>query len=139
MKKQYSVVILAAGTSSRMGTPKFLLKYNESTTFLEWIIKEYEAFACEQIVVVLNREGANLFESHYANFTDKLKIIINYHPEWERFYSVKLGLTALGSINPVFIHNVDVVCFCLYLQLWFVETLRALTLLNNHPCKDQHF
>jgi len=56
---------------------------------------------------VLNREGANLFESHYANFTDKLKIIINYHPEWERFYSVKLGLTALGSINPVFIHNVD--------------------------------
>lgn len=107
MKKKYSVVILAAGKSSRMGMPKFLLKYDENTTFLEHIIKKYEAFGCEQIVVVLNEEGANIINSRSVNFLDKVTLITNNHPEWERFYSIKLGLKALNEENLVFIHNVD--------------------------------
>ena len=40
-----------------MGKPKFLLKYDENTTFLEQIIKEYDAFGCKEIIVVVNKEG----------------------------------------------------------------------------------
>ncbi|MEN8122519.1 MAG: NTP transferase domain-containing protein, partial [Bacteroidota bacterium] len=43
----------------------------------------------------------------FANFCDKHKVVINYHPEWERFYSIKLGLKAASEKNQVFIHNVD--------------------------------
>ncbi|RLD76154.1 MAG: hypothetical protein DRJ10_14025 [Bacteroidetes bacterium] len=107
MKNNYSVVILAAGKSSRMGTAKFLLKYDKATTFLEQIIKEYEAFACKEINVVLNEKGAELLKNEFVNFSDKIKIVINYHPEWERFYSLKLGLQELDKKQKVFIHNVD--------------------------------
>ena len=107
MIKKYSVVILAAGKSSRMGKAKFLLKYDKNTTFLEKIVNEYKVFGCVNIVIVLNEQGANLIKTQVANFSTKAKIVINYHPEWERFYSIKLGLNALGEKHPTFIHNVD--------------------------------
>ncbi|RLD75316.1 MAG: hypothetical protein DRJ07_18275 [Bacteroidetes bacterium] len=107
MKNKCSVIILAAGKSTRMGTPKFLLKYNNKTTFLEKIIKEYEAFGCKEINVVLNEKGVNLLKNNIANSSNKLKIVINYHPEWERFYSLKLGIEQLDKKRKVFVHNVD--------------------------------
>ena len=57
MLKNHSVVILAAGKSSRMGNLKFLLKYNERFTFIEKIIDTYQNYNCKEIVVVLNKEG----------------------------------------------------------------------------------
>lgn len=108
MKKKYSVVILAAGKSSRMGMPKFLLKYDENTTFLEQIIKEYEAFGCKEINVVLNEKGIDLIiKSNPIYLSANTVLIINSHPDWERFYSLKLGLEALNKKRKVFIHNVD--------------------------------
>jgi len=107
MKKKPSVIILAAGESSRMGTPKFLLKYDEDITFLEKIINEYEAFNSEQIIVVLNKHGLELLEKSRISFSNKVKFVTNSHPEWERFYSLKLGLRALDNKNGAFIHNAD--------------------------------
>lgn len=108
MKKKSNIVILAAGTSSRMGTPKFLLEYDENTTFLEQIIKGYEAFGCKRIIVVLNEDNARLLRQNYLPYlSDKIEIVVNRHLNWERFYSVKLALAKLNSNSPVFIHNVD--------------------------------
>lgn len=105
--KKYSAIILSAGKSSRMGVPKFSLKFNETTTFLENIINEYSKFGCSEIVVVLNPDSASYFKQLGLNLPLNSKIIINEHPEWERFYSLKLGAKALDFPANTFVSNID--------------------------------
>lgn len=105
--KNYSAVILAAGKSIRMGVPKFALKFNENTSFLEKIVNEYTVFGCTQIVVVLNEEGALFLKQNPVSLSHNTRIVTNHHPEWERFYSIKTGLKRLDKSNLAFIHNVD--------------------------------
>jgi len=103
-----SVVILAAGKSSRMGKPKFLLKYDENATFLEQIMQGYETFACNKIIVVLNEQGVDmLLKGEPLYMPDNIEIVINRHPERERFYSLKLALETINFKGSVFVHNVD--------------------------------
>ena len=40
-------------------------------------------------------------------FPDNVKIVINEHPDWHRFYSLKIGVKSLSEIGNIFIHNVD--------------------------------
>ena len=105
--KSCSAVILAAGRSSRMGVPKFALKFNNQNTFLEEIIEKYNSFGCNEIVVVVNSEGVSVLDKNKIKLSDKIKVFINEHLEWERFYSIKLGLKKSNNYHPVFIHNVD--------------------------------
>ena len=102
-----SALILAAGKSSRMGKPKFALKFNKKLTFLEEIINRYRSFGCQEIVIVMNEIGKDYLQSQSIELPDNCTIVINSHVEWERFYSVKLGLQALKLKTPTFIHNVD--------------------------------
>ena len=105
--KQCSVIILAAGFSSRMGSPKFVMKFTKNKTFLDEIIQQYESFGCEKIVVVLNNEGFDYLKDKSVNFSNNVKLVKNRNPEWKRFYSIKLGLKTVSNEYPVFIHNVD--------------------------------
>ncbi|MCK4677023.1 MAG: NTP transferase domain-containing protein [Bacteroidales bacterium] len=102
-----SVVILAAGQSTRMGRPKFALKFDENLTFLEKIITGYNSFGCRQIIVVLNEEGETFLKNNPIKLFSNITIVTNFHPEWERFYSIKIGLRQLNEFSCVFIHNVD--------------------------------
>ena len=102
-----SVVILAAGQSTRMGRPKFALKFDENLTFLEKIITEYNSFGCRQIIVVLNEEGESYLKENPIKLFGNITIVTNSHPEWERFYSIKIGLKHLDESSCAFIHNVD--------------------------------
>lgn len=106
-KRKCSVVILAAGNSGRMGEPKSLLKWDENETFIQKIIDEYKKFGCESIVVVVNNAVIDLYEKYSYNFFSDITLVINNHLEWERFYSVKLGLNALKDKQFCFIQNVD--------------------------------
>ena len=102
-----SALILAAGKSSRMGKPKFALKFNKKLTFLEEIINHYTSFGCQEIVIVMNEIGKDYLQSQSIELPDNCTIVINSHLEWERFYSVKTGLQTLKLKTPTFIHNVD--------------------------------
>lgn len=102
-----SVVILAAGFSSRMKQAKFALKFDKKRTFLEKITQEYIVFGCKEIVVVLNNESLALTVQLNLSFPENVKIILNKYPERERFYSLQIGLRALKDSSHVFIHNVD--------------------------------
>jgi len=104
-KHNYSVVILSAGLSERMGQPKMFLKWNH-LTFIENIVKGYEKFGCKEIIVVLNEKDYTPFKWLKMD-CDVLKIIKNNHVDWGRFYSLKLGLSALSSANHCFINNID--------------------------------
>jgi molybdenum cofactor cytidylyltransferase len=108
-EKNVAVVILAAGNSGRMAFPKLFLKYDDDVTFIEKIISVYYSFGCRQIIMVLNQE---VYDQYYKRFPDhrsdsKFKLVLNEHPEYERFYSIQLGIAALEKTTHCFIQNVD--------------------------------
>jgi len=106
MEKECAAIILAAGKSTRMGRPKFTLALPNGTTFLENIINQYSGFGCTEIVVVLNSEGIELNEKKPLNISTQIKIVLNPHPEYGRFYSIRTGIKHIIN-NFTFIHNID--------------------------------
>lgn len=105
--KKYSAIILSAGKSSRMGVHKFSLKYSATTTFLENLINQYNTFGCDEIIVVLNPDGRILLDQLNLPLPLNVNVVINEHPEWERFYSLKLAANGFSKINPAFVSNID--------------------------------
>ena len=106
MKNNYSVIILAAGNSSRMGKPKFLLEMPNGKTFLETIAWQYSEFGCTNIIVVLNEYGNRYLTDYPQNLPLNTQITINYNHNSGRFSSIKTGLKLI-DINYTFIHNID--------------------------------
>lgn len=104
MQKDCSVVILAAGYSSRMRRLKIALTLDNGTTFIENIVKQYADFGCREIIIVVNNKSKEYLEDHPIK---DVILAINHHPEFERFYSIKTGLSNIIGKFPVFIHNAD--------------------------------
>jgi len=106
-KKHVSVVILSGGDSGRMFFPKPFLLFSSRTTFIEKLIKEYFVFGCSKIVIVLNKKI--FIEDFFHKIKNKFKplIVINKHPEYGKFYSLKLGIKKLGNEPFCFIQNID--------------------------------
>jgi len=102
-----SVIILAAGKSSRMGIPKWSLQFDKNTSFIEHITNEYYRFGCKEIILVINETDYSSFVGKNCKLPENVKVVINKHPEWDRFYSLKIGVSELEKIQPIFIHNVD--------------------------------
>ena len=91
--RMISGIVLAGGSSARMGFPKALLKIN-GKTFLEQIVSVLHSARVMDIVIVLGAEEERI--------RDEMKwfagrIIVN--PEWEtgQLYSLRAGLNALGG------------------------------------------
>ncbi|MGB4204346.1 MAG: NTP transferase domain-containing protein [Bacteroidales bacterium] len=102
-----SVLILAAGFSKRMGLHKFALKLKNGSTFLENLAHQFHDFGCRRIVVVVQQEASVIIENLKLHFPYNVEFVINYHPEYGRFSSIKAGIVALESEDLVFIQNVD--------------------------------
>ncbi len=106
--KNFSVLILAAGFSGRMGVPKFSLSYDKNQTFLTKIIRSYQSAGCKEIVVVVNRQGQEYLKQQKTFFAgNDITVVLNTFPERERFYSLQTGLKMLSNGKPVFIQNID--------------------------------
>jgi CTP:molybdopterin cytidylyltransferase MocA len=100
------VVILAAGRSERMKELKAFLPDKEKVTFIEKILSTYSDWGCSEIVVVTNKEACDRM-NNAGIIPSNVKMVINEHLEFERFYSVKLGLGAIHTSSFCFIQNVD--------------------------------
>lgn len=102
--EQFAVIILAAGKSSRMGTTKALLNFDEKFTFVEKIIEQFVNAGAQKCVVVCNSNDFNQIK-----YLEKKNIILveNDIQESSRFYSIYLGCKNLKEYEYVFIHNVD--------------------------------
>jgi len=91
-----------------MKYPKALLLYDSDTTFLEKIVNEYALFNCRRIIVVLNDHNRKKIIPRLNKMVpENVKFIINDHLEYERYYSVKTGLTGLDNPDFCFIQNID--------------------------------
>lgn len=108
IKNNVGAVILAAGISKRMKSSKPLLLFNREETFLEKIVREYSKFNCHTIIVVVNKiNKGEILKSLGEKLPGNVRFVINDHLEYERFYSVKLGLAKLEDTDFCFIQNID--------------------------------
>lgn len=101
----FGVLILAAGDSSRMGTPKPFLMYDEKQTFLEQIIAVYENMGFKNIYLVVNQTVNDLILANQLN-NGKITILVNHKPFLGRTRSIQIGLKKLKG-KHVFIQNID--------------------------------
>ena len=101
-----SVVILAAGNSSRMGSPKAFLEWNNGKTFLEKIVEVYLKFGCKEVIVVLNEETNQIFLERKLAISSQIKIAVNKHVDYGRLYSIQCGISEVTN-SFCFIQNID--------------------------------
>lgn len=101
-------LILCAGVSKRLGSPKALLDYDKDQTFLEKIINEYSKFGCSEIIVIVNNKVKEKnWEAVIKKLPQNVLFITNNNLEYERFFSVKIGLQQIINSDYCFIQNID--------------------------------
>ena len=90
------IIILAAGSSSRLGTPKQNLVF-QGQTLLQKAIQSALTSLCETVIVVLG-SSADVIR---PTIPDQLISIID-NPDWEEGMasSIRYGLTELQKITP---------------------------------------
>src|ERR1035437_6793844 len=90
------IIILAAGSSGRLGSPKQNLIY-KGQTLLQGAIETAVASACEPVIIVL---GAN--ENVIRQSIEGSNATIVYNADWQEGMasSIRVGITALKKINP---------------------------------------
>lgn len=103
---EYGTVILAAGNSERMGTPKALLKLPSNQFFFEALISNYQDAGITTIVLVVQNSLIKTIEKHVQKLAGNIYIVENNEPEKGRMYSLQLGLKFMKN-KAVFIHNID--------------------------------
>ncbi len=105
MNSNFSTIILSSGLSERMGRPKALLNWDNSTTFIEKIISEFIKVGSSKIVCMINEK----IEPSCKKFSlpSNVEFVVNHHPDWGRLYSIRTGVNALNKGDYCFIHNVD--------------------------------
>ena len=82
------VVILAAGRSSRMGQPKLLLPWGE-TSILGHLIGQWQVLGARQIAVVCSPDDSGLdAELNRLNFAQSSRVV-NKNPEQGMFSSIQ--------------------------------------------------
>ncbi len=94
--ERFSVIILAAGASSRLGTPKQLLKF-EQTTLLERSINASLQSGAERVLVVLGSQMEKI-----RNNISNDQVLVVENPDWHKGMSttIKKGLLTLQKVAP---------------------------------------
>lgn len=91
----FAACILAAGASSRMGSPKALLELPGGQTFLSRVLEVARKAGAAPRIVVLGHH-AEAIEPHVPREAD-LTIVKNPQPERGQLSSLKVGLAAATS------------------------------------------
>lgn len=95
MTKTIATIILAAGASTRMGTPKQLLPYR-GTSLLRHVVEEAIASVCQPVIVVLGANAEKIYPS-----LNQLPIQIVENLDWNQGMatSIKTGIQSLSHLN----------------------------------------
>lgn len=105
MKSGVAAIILAAGESRRMGTPKALLAIR-GKSFLRHIVDVYQASKVENIIVVGRPDAAEIEKELHGL---EVAIAVNKNPDAGQLSSVVVGLNAARSLKAaaILMHPVD--------------------------------
>jgi molybdenum cofactor cytidylyltransferase len=88
-----SLIILAAGSSTRFGRNKLLEKI-DGTTIIERVVRSAVFSKADEVIVVLGYEASKVREA-LKNFEHKCKFVFNEDFEKGQSFSVKAGLRAV--------------------------------------------
>ena len=102
-KQDAGCVVLSAGRSGRMGTPKALLPFPPGGTYMSHIIDAYLASGIGTIALVV---APSIPTEPYERMPGVI-IVRNPDPDLGRSHSLRLGLAALPNVRHCFIQNID--------------------------------
>ncbi len=88
-----SAIILAAGESQRMGTPKALCKWGK-VTFLEAVVAYLQKVGIKQITVLLGTAASQIQE---YGIPDGIQVTVNPIPQYGQLSSLQIGLSIQES------------------------------------------
>jgi len=86
-----AAIILAAGNSRRMGSPKALLPFR-NTSFIDHILQQVQKEGCRPIVPVLGKMAEAILKNSAVH---RFPYIINPAPDQGMLSSIKMGLGVL--------------------------------------------
>jgi molybdenum cofactor cytidylyltransferase len=116
MPLRVSAILLAAGSSKRMGQPKQLLPLGNKTV-IRHCLDNLVAAGIKDVIVVLSQRGREILNSMKDL---PVQVVYNENPESEMAESVRIGLRALTqSSSGVLTHLSDY-------PLVSVETLKSI-------------
>ncbi len=87
--KDYSLVILAAGKSSRMGSPKGMLSIGDES-LIEFQVRRFLEMQGHEVIVIVE-DNEQLYRQKLASYGKKVKFVDNDNIALGPFYSVVLG------------------------------------------------
>ncbi len=104
-----AAIVLAAGESTRMRTPKALLPWGD-VTLIEYQVQQLRSGGVDEIVVVLGH-AADEIRAHVKPSTSSgwdMRTIVNLHFKEGRATSLRAGALALSDdADPIVVLNVD--------------------------------
>jgi len=117
--KMTGVIILAAGSSSRLGSPKQNLVY-KGKTLLQRALETAEASICDPVIVVLGANADLIRPS-----LDGYKITITQNDDWQEGMasSIQTGVKALQNINPGIQSVILMLCDQPFVDTWLLNLL----------------
>lgn len=95
-----AAVILGAGSSRRMGTPKLLLPW-AGTSILGHLIQQWQALTVAQLAVVVSNEGADVCRELDRLAFPPENRISNFVPERGMFGSIQCAARWPGWSDPI--------------------------------------
>ncbi len=98
-------IILAAGRSRRMGSPKALLDFDGKTA-LELALEAGREAACAGAVVVVGHAADDVKRAHHSTVHD-VTWVFNDDSTSQQLRSLQLGLSGVPSGSAFLIHPVD--------------------------------
>lgn len=101
-----SVVLLAGGCSSRMGTPKGLLRI-DGRRWIEHQLDVTEQVTSGRTIVVLGFEHER-YKAEVEGLAVRATVVTNFAPERGSFSSLQLGLAVVAANEPAFVLPIDV-------------------------------
>ena len=104
-KRRISGLILSAGRSERMGSPKAFLRTKTGNTFIKTICNIFEEAEVERICVVANKENYFGVKKEIGRVAE---IFINHRPEDGMLSSIRIGIEELKDSYATFIAPVDI-------------------------------
>jgi molybdenum cofactor cytidylyltransferase len=106
-------IVLAAGRSRRMGSPKALLEL-EGRSFLERLVEALRSGGCEPVLVVVGEGPEHEVAARLADSLGAV-VVVNRHADSEQIDSLRLALERLppgaegAMVTPVDVPLVDAV------------------------------
>jgi molybdenum cofactor cytidylyltransferase len=123
MVKQYGIVILAGGQSSRLGSPKQLLSY-QNNTLLRHAVRAALGVQCNAVLVVTGANDADMVPE-----LNDLPIHVVHNPLWQEGMASTLrkGLETMRVMHPEIEGIILMVC-----DQPFVTKSHLLCLIEEH-------